>query len=121
MSRSRDFAALSECMYRMGSERVKSKPLIGEEREKIAASFKHIENLQPGDKVTWKDAKHCHNTLPALEEIVEVFTVNEPRFGNSNSGSPYASDELDFTVAFLDSDHELTVYPYDSRYFERVE
>lgn len=97
------------------------KALVGKDRKKIADAFKHIADLKPGDKVAWKDAIHVHNKVPALGETVEVFTVNEPRPSNADSGSPYVTDINDFTIAYIHPDGKLIVHAYDSRYFVRVE
>jgi len=116
-----DFAKMME---RLASADDDNRPatnwLKGEERETVAAGFKHIEGLKPGDKVRWKRGYIVSKT-PAIDEVVEVFEVYPPRRGGAeDSGNPYFDQFFDFTVAFRDRAGDILMHTYDSRRFERV-
>lgn len=95
-------------------------PVVGAEREKIAATFKHLP-LNPGDKVRWKGAEYKNKKAPKLNQVVEVFNTFPVRPDTSSRGLPCDADLFDFSVLFRDSDDgELMEFMFDSRRFDLV-
>ena len=113
---------MDELMQQTGP---KLRALCGEERADAVLMYQPIPNLQPGDKVRWKNGVST-SRFPGDEEIAEVHQIITPevrsRMTMAGYNGTHACDMPDFTILYIDeSDGHLEEFPYDSRRFERVE
>ena len=90
-----------------------------EQLAKLRASFVHIPDLKPGDKVRWKGPGYKIQKMPELGQVVEVFRVGV-KGSAGEAGGIYENQEKDFSILVRDRDGDYVEYSFDSRRFERV-
>ncbi|MFA7162829.1 MAG: hypothetical protein WC097_01595 [Eubacteriales bacterium] len=101
-----------------GSDDDGSKAVTGQERERVFKEMQHLD-LKPGDKVSWISEEYRDATLPAVDEVVEVFRVF-PIVTKKHTGSNHDADENDFSI-LTKRDGTYYEYTFDSRRFKLVE
>ena len=93
-------------------EQSTAKPASFEETQ----NFQRVENLKPGDKLRFKGGIPLK--FPEKDEEVYVYSTNLPATRPESDNSRIRRNDFSFIVVFSDGD--ISEFPMDSRYFERV-
>lgn len=110
---------LLEGLVQMASSMQSHKIVGGDELKSLIQSMVRIPGLAPGDKVRWKQNGMRYAKIPAIDDVVEVFSVYEKPIDDAERSKPVFHP--DFTILSKDDDGDYVEFALDSRRFELVE